>query len=153
VKQQLILTSGAIVLLLSLLFFGKIDSQKSDFPHADNQIATSFSITDSIQKVRARLTASQLVYVTNLENSIKRGDVKQQSHNNFIHLANFWKDSVKAFLPYAYYLSEAAKLDKSEKSLTFAAQLILDSMRREGNDAIKAWEAETAAVLEMQLKQ
>jgi cytochrome c-type biogenesis protein CcmH/NrfG len=50
-------------------------------------------------------------------------------------------------VPYAYYISEAAKLDNSEKSLTFAARLILDSMRREDNDLIKAWEAETAIVL------
>jgi tetratricopeptide (TPR) repeat protein len=147
VKQQLILTSGAIILLGSLLLFGKIESQKSNSPHADHPVQTSFNIADSIKKVKANLSSSQLLYVSGLENSIKRGDVKQQSHNNYIHLANFFKDSVNAFLPYAYYLSEAAKLDKSEKSLTFAAQLILDSMRREPNDVVKAWEAETAAVL------
>ncbi len=36
-------------------------------------------------------------------------------------------------MPYAYYLSEAAKLDNSEKNLTFAARLILENMRREEN--------------------
>ncbi|MDB5198621.1 MAG: hypothetical protein JWO92_584, partial [Chitinophagaceae bacterium] len=131
---------------ISLFFFGNIESQKSNFPHTEHTSAT-FNITDSIQKAKQELSASQLLYVTNLENSITRGDVKQQSHNNYIHLANFWKDSVKAFVPYAYYLSEASKLDNSEKSLTFAARLILDSMRHEENDLIKAWEAETAIVL------
>ena len=146
VKQQLILTSAGILLLVSLLLFGNIESQKSNFPHTEHTPAR-FNILDSLQKAKQSLTSTQLLYVSNLENSITRGDVKQQSHNNFIHLANFWKDSVKAFVPYAYYLSEAAKLDNSEKSLTFAARLILDSMRREENDLIKAWEAETAIVL------
>ena len=145
-KQQLILTSAAILVLLSLLFFGRIESQKSNFPHTEHTPAR-FNIIDSITSAKQNLTSSQLIYVTNLENSITRGDVQQQSHNNFIHLANFWKDSVKAFVPYAYYISEAAKLDNSEKSLTFAARLILDSMRREENEAIKAWETETAIVL------
>jgi len=146
VKQQLILTSAAILVLLSLLFFGRIESQKSNFPHNEHTPAR-FNILDSITRAKQNLTSSQLLYITNLENSITRGDVQQQSHNNFIHLANFWKDSVNAFVPYAYYISEAAKLDNSEKSLTFAARLILDSMRREENEAIKAWETETAIVL------
>ena len=145
-KQQLILTAAGILLLISLLFFGNIESQKSNFPHTEHP-APTFNINDSIQKAKQELTPSQLLYVSNLENSITRGDIKEQSHNNYIHLANFWKDSVKAFVPYAYYISEASKLDNSEKSLTFAARLILDSMRREENDLIKAWEAETAIVL------
>ena len=146
-KQQILLTATGILLLTGLFFFGSIESQKSNFPNAEHTTAATFNITDSIQKARQGLTSSQLLYVTNLENSITRGDVKQQSHNNYIHLANFWKDSVKSFVPYAYYLSEASKLDNSEKSLTFAARLILDSMRREENDQVKAWESETAIVL------
>ena len=146
-KQQVILTIAGLLVLFSLFFFGRIESQKSVFPHTELHKTESFNITDSIQRAKQNLPSGQLLYITDLENSIKRGDVKQQSHNNYIHLANFWKDSVKAFLPYAYYLSEASKLDNSEKSLTFAARLILDSMRREENNLIKAWEAETAIVL------
>ena len=41
-------------------------------------------------------------------------------------------------------LSEAAKLDNSEKNLTFAAQLILDNLRGEQDEAKLNWEAETA---------
>jgi tetratricopeptide (TPR) repeat protein len=147
VKQQIFLTTAGIVLITVLFLFGSIELQKSSFPHAQQTLTATFKITDSIQKARQSLTSSQILYVTNLENSIKRGDVKQQSHNNFIHLANFWKDSVKSFLPYAYYLSEASKLDNSEKSLTFAARLILDSMRREENEKVREWESETAIVL------
>ncbi len=146
-KQKIILTTGGVILLLSLFIFGKIETQKSK-PHADEHVThTAFNITDSIKSAKNQLTSSQLIYIADLENSITRGDVKNQSHKNYLHAANFWKDSAKNFIGYAYYLSEAAKLDNSEKNLTFAARLILDSMRRQGNDLIKAWEAETAIVL------
>ena len=138
---------GALLLFSCLFFFGRIESQKSNFPHTETTTQSNFNITDSIKKARQQLSASQLLYVTNLENSVTRGDVKLQSHNSYMHLADFWKDSAGKFLPYAYYLSEASKLDNSEKSLTFAARLILDSMRREEDDLVKAWEAETAIVL------
>jgi tetratricopeptide (TPR) repeat protein len=128
------------------LLWGRIESQKSNFPHTEHK-SEAFNVSDFIERSKKDLTSSQLIYVSELENSIKRGDVKQQSHNNYIHLANFWKDSAKNFIPYAWYLSEASKLDNSEKSLTFAARLILDSMRIEQDDLIKAWESETAIVL------
>ncbi|MGH2564180.1 MAG: tetratricopeptide repeat protein [Ginsengibacter sp.] len=85
--------------------------------------------------------------MSKIENSISRGDVKNQSEKQLTQLANFWKDSARIFPPYAYYLSEAAKLDNSEKNLTFAARLILENMRREDSVELKSWEAETAASL------
>ncbi|MBL0054843.1 MAG: tetratricopeptide repeat protein [Chitinophagaceae bacterium] len=66
---------------------------------------------------------------------------------NQTRLANFWKDSIHAFEPYAYYLAEAAKLDKSEKNLTFAAQLFLDNLRGESDEAKLNWKAEEAITL------
>ena len=62
-------------------------------------------------------------------------------------LAAFWKDSARIFEPYAYYLSEGAKLDNSEKNLTFAAQLILNNLRFEQDDAKLSWESALAAEL------
>ena len=47
----------------------------------------------------------------------------------------------------AYYLSEAAKLDKSEKNLTFAAQLILNNLRAEQDEAKLKWKTATAVAL------
>ncbi len=62
-------------------------------------------------------------------------------------LANFWKDSAHAFEPYVYYLSAGAKLDNSEKNLTFAAQLILDNLRGEQDEAKLNWKTEQAVAL------
>ncbi len=145
-KQQIILTSGGALLLLLLLFFGRTQTQKTNFPHTEQQTA-AFSINDYLSQAKSRLTSSQLLYVSKLENSITRGDLKTQQSDIYAGLESFWKDTVKNFVPYAYYLSEAVKLDNSEKNLTFAAQLMLDSMRAESNPLLKSWEAEKGAEL------
>ncbi len=145
-KQQLYLTGAGLVLLSGLFFFGKIEIQKSNFPPSKSTTPT-FNVNNFIQSAKRNLPSSQLEYISKTENNIARGDVKTQLYQQYLNLAGFWKDSVKAFVPYSYYLSEAAKLVNSEKNLTFAARLILDSMRGEENVAVKSWEAETAAKL------
>ena len=145
-KQQLLLTLGAGTLLILLFVFGRIETQKSNFPHSESA-GQVFNISDYITKSKSSLSKSQLLYLANLENQVKRGDIKSELKHNFDQLAIFWKDSVKIFLPYAYYLGESAKLDNSEKNLTFAAQLMLDSMRAEGDPMLKGWEAERGAEL------
>ena len=145
-KQIFAISGFGLILLGSLLLFGKIvPPKKNNSPVIP--VVNTFSVSDFIKQARQKLSATQLVFVSNLENSISRGDVKSQSLKNFEQLANFWKDSAKSFVPYAYYTAEGAKLDNSEKSLTFAAQLFLDNLRSEDNDALKSWEAETAVDL------
>jgi len=146
VKQILIISASGLILLTSLLLFGRITPPKKNTPQAA-PVSSAFNVNDLLQRAKQKLSSSQLVFVSNLENSISRGDVKGQSLKNFEQMAGFWKDSAKEFVPYAYYTAEAAKLDNSEKSLTFAAQLFLDNLRGEENDALKSWEAETAVDL------
>lgn len=87
-------------------------------------------------------------HVNRLENSVVRGDVKNQQINAYRELAVYWKDSIgDAFLPFAYYTGEAAKLENSEKSLTFAAQLFLESLRGQDNPVLKTWMATSAKEL------
>ena len=119
---------------------------KAGFPHTE-PASSGFNIEAAITKEKQKLDPLQLIYVSNLENNISRGDVKIQAEKQFSRLADFWKDSVGIFVPYAYYLSEGAKLDNSEKKLTFAARLILENMRREDSVDLKTWEAGTAASL------
>ncbi len=144
--KRIFLTAGGLVLLFSLLIFGKIETKKVD---SAQPVATTptLNIQDIIAKEKQKLPPSKVISVSKLENNITRGDLKKQEVNQYTALADFWKDSAGIFLPYAYYLSEAAKLDNSEKNLTFAARLILENMRREDNAEIKSWEAETAASL------
>ncbi|HXS59056.1 MAG TPA: tetratricopeptide repeat protein [Hanamia sp.] len=145
--KRIILAGAGVVLLFTLLLFGKTETQKTEVPMAATPAVPEFNIQNAIKEEKQKLSPTQLVYVTNLENNISRGDVKKQSENQFSNLAGFWKDSVASFVPYAYYLSEGAKLDNSEKNLTFAARLILENMRRETKTDLKVWEAQTAATL------
>ena len=62
-------------------------------------------------------------------------------------MASFWKDSVKIPELYVFYTSEAAKLVNSEKNLTFAAQLNLEFLRNESDNAKRAWESGQAIEL------
>jgi tetratricopeptide (TPR) repeat protein len=142
VKQQLLLTAGGLLLLIAMLF-GKIETQKSTPPHSESGI-TAFNINDLVKRSKLKLPESQLSYVANLENQVSRGDVKGQTIKQYQLLAAFWKDSAKIFEPYAYYMAESAKLENSEKSLTFAARLMLDKLRGEPDNSLKTWEAESA---------
>ncbi len=142
-KQLFAISVFGLILLLSLLLFGKIEPPLKK-PAQNISAAPAFNISDYIQQEKQKLSPSQLIFISNLENSISRGNVQQQQVEINNQIADFWKDSVKAFIPYAHYLAEAAKLDNSEKNLTFAAQIILDNMRGEGIEALKMWEAETA---------
>lgn len=144
--KRIILATAGLIFLLAAFLFGKTTTTKPVFAEPE-QSSPVFDISSFIAKEKKQLTPLQLIYVSKIENSISRGDVKNQSENQLTQLANFWKDSVRVFPPYAFYLSEAAKLDNSEKNLTFAARLILENMRREDSVALKSWEAETAASL------
>lgn len=146
-NKRIILAGLGIILVFVLFFFGKTATTKKEMPVATQAEVPQFNIKDTLLAEKQKLSPVQLIYVTDIENGISRGDVKSQSENQYTNLANFWQDSIGSFIPYAYYLSEAAKLDNSEKKLTFAARLILENMRREDNPGRKVWEAQTAATL------
>jgi len=148
VKKQLILSISGIVLVTLLFIFGRTIAHKSKtVVPVQNSAVKLFSITKFIEEEKKKLTPSQALAISKLENSVIRGDVQEQQIKANIQLADFWKDSIQSFEPYAYYLSEAAKLDKSEKNLTFAAQLILSNLRSEQEEAKLTWKAEQAIAL------
>ena len=146
-KKQLIIAVIGLALVIILFKFGNTIAPKSKVEAPVAKAVKSFDILQFIGEEKKHLSASQLVNLSKLENSVTRGDVISQSITANTQLANFWKDSVKSFEPYAYYLSEAAKLDKSEKNLTFAAQLILNNLRAEQDEAKLKWKTATAVAL------
>ena len=149
-RQQLILLGGGLLILTSLLFFGKTVAKK-DSPVANpapNATATpGFSIEQYILEAKKKLTVGQLNYVNKLENSISRGDVKEQQIQVYERLASFWDDSVHQHELHNFYTSQSAKLVNSEKNLTFAAQLMLANLRNEADPAKRGWKAEQAIEL------
>lgn len=146
-NKRIILTGIGVILVFILFFFGKTATTKKEMPELAKPEKPQFNIKDTLDARKRQLPSEQLVFINNLENNISRGDLKHQQVNQYTNLANFWKDSAGKLIPYIYYLSEAAKLDNSEKKLTFAARLILENMRREDDPGKKVWEAQTAATL------
>jgi tetratricopeptide (TPR) repeat protein len=70
----------------------------------------------------------------------------------FTKLSGVWERN-KQYPVGVFYRAQAAKLENSEKKLTFAAQLFLELLEHEGNRAIQLWEAsEAISCLELSLK-
>ena len=88
-----------------------------------------------------------------LENSVVRGNATGQKVKIYHQLAHFWADTGQIFEPYAWYEAEAARLENSEKSLTFAAHLFLQNMRGENDQPLRTWKAlEAKDLFERSLK-
>lgn len=145
-KQQILLVSSGIVLLCLMYFFGRTipTPQPKDATAAANQgneatTASNFDVEKVIAGEKQKLSASLRDKVTMLESSVVRGDVKDQKTEAFRKIAQIYRDSAHALVPYAYYTSEAAKLENSEKSLTFAAHFFLDGVRSQQDPELKRW--------------
>jgi tetratricopeptide (TPR) repeat protein len=139
-KQQLFLLAGATVLFCVIYFFGKTIPPKNG-----SATAVAADSTYNIQKVldasRAQLTADQRSRLAQLENSVVRGNVREQKADIYKQIAAFYRDSAHLLLPFAYYTGEAAKLENSEKSLTFAARFFLENARKQDDEGLKKWMA------------
>lgn len=147
-RQQLLLVGSGIVLVVLLFFFGKTNTPKKANTTASAQEQSpsngSLQFSDILSEAKKSLTSDQNQRLAGLENAVIRGDINEQKLHLFHQLARFWKDSVKMVLPYAYYTAEASKLENSEKSLTFAAQLFVDNLLLEGNPPMQKWLATNA---------
>ena len=149
-KQQWIIVLAGLILVVVIYIGGKTTAPKSDNPAAAAPQSTGVQPVTTellLTKAKQRLNPEQITRLSSIENSVKRGDVKDQQLQVYHQLAKFWSDSAKMFEPFAYYTSEAAKLENSEKSLTFAAHLFLDNLLTEGDPAMQHWLGENAKVL------
>jgi tetratricopeptide (TPR) repeat protein len=119
-----------------------VPDKKPAVPGSQQAVATpSVSIDTILFHAKEKLDPAQVARVNALENSVVRGDVKNQELNVYHQLAHFWGDSARIFEPYAWYEAQAARLENSEKSLTFAAHLFLANLRDEENPSLRTWKA------------
>lgn len=143
-KKQLLFAGAGLAITIALFVFGRTAAEKKPGATAPVASTKTFNPQQFITDSKKTLTPSQLAFLARLENGITRGDIPAQQIETNNALANFWKDSARLFDPYVFYLSEAAKLDNSEKKLTFAARLILHNLRGEQDEAKINWQAEEA---------
>jgi len=147
-KQQIILLSGGIVITALLFFLGNTVPPASTTPMQESgnkaTVITTASLLDSAKK---NLTDNQSSYVTELENSVVRGNVKDQKIGIYNQLGHYWQDSLGHPEIAAYYFGEEAKLENSEKNLNFAARLFLTQLMAETNPAMQFWLGTNAKAL------
>ena len=135
--------------LLSLLYvYGKTDADikrttKKTAVNNNNQ-GSDYNTDSILVNAKSKISSQQVLRLNELENSISRGDVKEQQLKIYHQLSHFWADSARIFEPYAWYEAQAARLENSEKSLIFAARLFLGDIRQEADIRKKKWKAEQA---------
>jgi tetratricopeptide (TPR) repeat protein len=148
-KQQWALALTGIVLLVILYFFGNTIAPNKP-PAVQETAANSTEIPtteDIILKYKTSLNTTEAQKVTQLENSVVRGDVHNQQIHIYHQLASYWSDTLHHPELGAYYQGEAAKLESSEKNLTFAAHLLLDNTMSATDASMQRWLATKAKEL------
>lgn len=139
-KTQWLVIFIGILISAGLFFGGRTSPKKGETKPVTSSVQNAtFSIDSILVHAKEILKPEQVTRLSLLENSITRGDIKTQKLDVYHQLAHFWKDSVGIFEPYIWYEAEAARLENSEKSLTFAAHLLLDNLRNESNEKLKRW--------------
>lgn len=146
-KQQWITAGIGVILVVLILLFGRIVPEKKPVRsetiqnNTDASSVSTISIDTILSLAKKQLSQEQVIRINTLENSISRGAVMDQQLHVYHQLARFWFDSARVFEPYAWYQAEAARLENSEKSLTFAAQLFLDNLQIDEVAQRRQWKA------------
>ena len=147
-KPQVFVVIIALV-LLGLLYFVAPRSNNELKPASsnstENQTVTNKSIIDD---AKTSLSAEFKISLLSIENQLSRSKNTADSLMYTRKLARFWADSANRLTPYLYYTYSAALLENSEKSLTFAAQQLIDNLiTPDAPPALLPWMAGNAKVL------
>lgn len=111
----------------------------------DNQAFTDKSILES---AKTDLSATQKITLLSIENQLSKSKNTFDSLSATRKLAQFWADSAQKMGPYLYYTYLDALLENTEKSLTFAAQQLVNNIiNLEAPPAFQKWMAGNARVL------
>jgi len=140
------------MLTAAIYFFGKTVPPKNTTvnPAVQDKEPGVIRFDSILVLAKKQLNAEQLSRLSNLENSLPAGtggkstdpEINIDQQLKIYHqLAHFWSDTAGIFEPYAWYEAEAARLENSEKSLTFAARLFLDNLQADGDLGRRRWKA------------
>ena len=147
-KPQFIVVLLAIALFSSLYFFAPRYKQAdlvAASQNTDNQDVTSKSV---LEGAKMNLAAEQKLVLLSIENQLNTSKSTIDSVKIYKALSRFWADSAQKLGPYLYYTYSAALLESSEKSLTFAAQQLVDNLTDpEAPPAFLKWMVGNAKVL------
>lgn len=149
-KAQWITAAVTFILAIGLYAF----TQKQFFGAPKKPVLTkpaksssNITIDSFLTHVQSHLTPDQITRLNFLESKVNREKDPSEKIHLYHQLARYWKDSVniddrhEVFEPFAWYTAEAARLENSEKSLTFAARLFWSNLKEEPAPEKKKWKA------------
>ena len=154
-RNQLLLLGLAVAVVTVLFAFGRITPKAQGHGHAGHDHAAEGAPMAGVQaadfngllkQAKEKVPADKLVEITGLENTVVRGDVQTQQIAAYRQLYTIW-DGLNELPIAAHYAAEAAKLENSGKSLTFAANLFLDHLSHTQDAGVRQWEANSAREL------
>ncbi len=147
-KPQLLIILLGLLLFSVLYFFTPRFASKANTPttqSTENQTVTTESILNT---AKLALTESQKFSLLSIENQLNKAKNQADSLKSYKAMTQFWADSAQKLAPYLYFTYRAALLENSEKSLTFAAQLLIDNLLTpDAPPALQPWIAGNAKVL------
>lgn len=152
-KPQYITIFIAVAVLGVLWAFGSIKPEATAHSHEGHQhdqpsqaaagsvAVSSFSIDSALNVAKDKLLPASNNRLNTLEATAAKAPAIQQKIQAFRELSQYWKDSIKAFIPYAWYNAEGARLENSEKNLNFAGHLFLNNLQHVDNGEMAKWMA------------
>ena len=152
-KPQYFTILVAVAVLCILWAFGKTKPDASHSSHDGHQheeaaaapaaglLTPSFSIDSVLSMEKGKLPQQDISALGQIESSVEKSKDNEQKLHAFHQLSQFWKDKGKAFIPYAWYVAEGARLENSEKNLNFAGHLFLNNLQHVENGEMAKWMA------------
>lgn len=104
-------------------------------------LSTSFSIDSNLLASQQRLSEGYQKRVEELNRILQSVTDSQEKTHVYHQLSQFWKDTGRAFIPFAWYTAEGARLENSEKNLNFAGHLFLNNLQEAGDNELRKWMA------------
>ena len=147
-KPQIITIIVGLLLVSFLYIFVPRSNKKENI--ATNQVAANEGVSSQslVEGAKTSLTAEQKIALLSIENQLNTGSKHQDSIRIYQALAQFWSKEAHRIEPYLYYTYSAALLENNEKSLTFAAQQLVDNFTNpDAPAALQNWMASNAKVL------
>lgn len=139
--------SAGFLVSLAIFLLGKTSEKRQLSDQISKRIIKKFDIQSFINQKKDSILDSQKQFLSTKEDALSKTELPAEKIPTLLALAKYWNDSLKNQEIYSFYTSEAAKLDNSEKNLTFAAQLFLELLKNEHNESVLEWEVTEAISL------
>jgi tetratricopeptide (TPR) repeat protein len=124
----------ALTTIGAIYFFGNRKYPQKKIITAQQQTITVESLTKDAE---AKLTAEQKEHLKHLTADLKAAASNTEKISATTELIAFWGGDLKNDELAVWYVGEKAKLENSEKNLTFAANLILENCINNSEDFLK----------------